>query len=170
MQSHNSQHTRLSLIAPGIILVLALLSSCVKEEFKAENLDTSIRILPGGCCPHWLCPLPVDELLDSANSTQFSTDDSGFMTLVYRELLESGTASDLIRSSLSSIPTVSRTPWTYPSIFENIPDSFSFSDTLWIPVTIGIAGDARIDSVIGASLNLTVNFVTHFNLMERYVS
>ncbi len=45
-----------------------------------------------------------------------------------------------------------------------IPVSFTFTDTLWIPVTIGIAGDARIDSVIGASMDLTVDFTTHFNL------
>jgi hypothetical protein len=144
---------------------MAMFSSCIKEEFKAENLDTSLRFSPGVAAPIGYVRYQMDELLDSANSTQFSTDDSGFMTLVYRELLESGTASDLIKVQSFQYTNSFENPLDIPIYLENIPNSFSFSDTLWIPVTIGIAGDARIDSVIGASMDLTVKFVTHFNLI-----
>ena len=78
MQRHNLHPTRLSLLAPGIILLLALFSSCIKEEFNAENLDTSLRFSPGVAAPIGYVRYQMDELLDTANSTQFSTDDNGF--------------------------------------------------------------------------------------------
>ena len=106
----------------------------------------------------------MDELLDSANTTQFSIDDDGFMNLVYRELLESRTASELVKIQDFGYKTGFENPLPIPYDLASIVDTFSFSDTLWIPVTIGIAGDARIDSVIGASLDLTVDFATQFDL------
>ncbi len=106
----------------------------------------------------------MDELLDSANTTQFSIDDDGFMNLVYRELLESRTASELVKIQNFEYTTGFENPLPIPYDLASIVDTFSFSDTLWIPVTIGIAGDARIDSVIGASLDLTVDLATQFDL------
>ena len=164
MQRHNLHPTRLSLLAPGIILLLALFSSCIKEEFNAENLDTSLRFSPGVAAPIGYVRYQMDELLDTANSTQFSTDDNGFMTLVYRELLETGTASDLVKVQDFKYTTGFENDLGIPIDLSMIPVSFSYSDTLWIPVTIGIAGDARIDSVIGASMDLTADFATQFVL------
>ncbi len=164
MHSHNSHHIRFSLLAPGIILILALFSSCIREEFNPEKLDTSLRFSPGVAAPIGYIRYQMDELLDSANTTQFSIDDDGFMNLVYRELLESGTASDLVKIQNFEYTTGFENPLPIPYDLASIVDTFSFSDTLWIPVTIGIAGDARIDSVIGASLDLTVDFATQFDL------
>ena len=164
MHSHHSQHIRLSLLASGIILILALFSSCIKEEFNTENLDTSFRFSPGVAIPIGYARYQMDELLDSISSTQFSYDSNGFMNLIYREYLESGKASDLVKVQ----------PFEYTDRFDNpllvafdlssITDTFSFSETTWIPVTIGIAGDARIDSVIGATIDLKVDIVTQFDL------
>jgi hypothetical protein len=106
----------------------------------------------------------MNELLDSANSTQFSTDDDGFMTLAYRELLESGTAADLVKIQDFKYTTGFENKLGIPIDLSTIPVSFTFSDTIWVPVTIGIAGDARIDSVIGTSMDLTVDLATQFNL------
>ena len=164
MHSHNSHHIRFSLLAPGIILILALFSSCIREEFNPEKLDTSFRFSPGVAAPIGYIRYQMDELLDSANTTQFSIDDDGFMNLVYRELLESGTASDLVKIQNFEYTTGFENPLPIPYDLASIVDTFSFSDTLWIPVTIGIAGDARIDSVIGTSLDLTVDFATQFDL------
>ncbi len=141
-----------------------MLSSCIREEFNSEKLDTSFRFSPGVAAPIGYIRYQMDELLDSANTTQFSIDDNGFMNLVYRELLESGTASDLVKIQDFEYTTGFENPLPIPYDLAGIVDTFSFSDTLWIPVTIGIAGDARIDSVIGTSLDLTVDFATQFDL------
>jgi hypothetical protein len=106
----------------------------------------------------------MDELLDSINSTQISSGEDGFMNLIYQEQLESGTASDLVKIQPFDYTTGFENNLGIPIYLSAIPNSFSFSDTLWIPVTIGIAGNARIDSVIGVSMDLTVDFTTHFNL------
>jgi hypothetical protein len=106
----------------------------------------------------------MDELLDSINATQVSPEDDGFMNLVYQEQLESGTASELIKVQDFEYTTGFENPLPIPFDLSTITNTFSFVDTIWIPVTIRIAGDARIDSVIGASMDLTVDFTTHFNL------
>ncbi|KPL14704.1 MAG: hypothetical protein AMS26_09850 [Bacteroides sp. SM23_62] len=165
MHSHHSHHIRFLLHALGFLLILALLSSCIKETFDPDSLDTSFRFSPGVAAPIGYFRYQMDELLDTANSTQFSTDDDGFMNLVYRELLESGTASDLIKIQDFEYTTGFENNLDIPIDLSVIPHSFTFSDTLWIPITIGIAGDARIDSVIGATMDLTVDFATHFNLV-----
>ena len=164
MHSQHSQHIRISIIAQGIILILALFSSCIKEEFNAEKLDGSFQISPGVAAPIGYIRYQMEELLDSTNTTQFSVDENGFMYLVYRELLESGTASDLVKIQDFEYTTSFENPLPIPFDLSSITNTFSFSDTLWIPITIGIAGDARIDSVIGASMDLTVDFTAHFNL------
>ena len=164
MHSQHSQHIRISIIAQGIILILALFSSCIKEEFNAEKLDGSLQISPGVAAPIGYIRYQMEELLDSANTTQFSVDENGFMNLVYRELLESGTASDLVKIQDFEYTTSFENPLPIPFDLSTIIDTFSFSDTTWIPVTIGIAGDARIDSVIGAAMDLTVDIATQFDL------
>ncbi len=164
LHSHHSYHIRLSLLAPGIILILALFSSCIKEEFNPENLDTSFRFSPGVATPIGFIRYQMDELLDSANTTQFSIDDDGFMNLVYRELLESRTASELVKIQPFEYTKSFYSPLPIPFDLSSITDTFSLCESTWIPVTIGIAGDARIDSVIGASLDLTVDFATQFDL------
>jgi hypothetical protein len=141
-----------------------MITSCIREEFNAENLDTSLRFSPGVAAPIGYVRYQMDELLDTANSTQFSTDENGFMTLVYRELLETGTASELVKIQDLGFKTSFENSLDFPIDLSMIPVSFTFTDTLWIPVTVGIAGDARIDSVIGASMDLTVDFATLFNL------
>jgi hypothetical protein len=106
----------------------------------------------------------MDEFLDSISSTQISPDVDGFMNLIYRELLESGKASDLVKVQDFEYTTGFENPLPIPYDLASIVDTFSFSDTTWIPVTIGIAGDARIDSVIGAAMDLTVDIATQFDL------
>jgi len=106
----------------------------------------------------------MDELLDSLNSIQTFTEDDGFMNLVYQEKLESGKASDLVKVQDFEYTTIFENPLPIPYDLAGIVDTFSFRDTTWIPVTIGIAGDARIDSVIGAAMDLTVDIVTQFDL------
>ena len=164
MHSHNSHHIRFSLLAPGIILILTLFSSCIREEFNPDKLDTSFRFSPGVAVPIGYIRYQMEELLDTANSTQFSTDDNGFMTLVYRELLESGTASDLVKIQPLGFTSGFENPLPIPFDLSHITDTFSFTDTTRIPVTIGIAGDARIDSVIGVFMDLTADFTTYFDL------
>jgi len=162
--SQHSQHIRFTLITPVIILILALLSSCIKEEFNNEKLDTSFRFSPGVAIPIGYAQYRMEELLDSLSSTQIVQDDNGFMTLIYQEYLESGKASDLVMVQDFEYTTAFENPLPIPYDLAGIIDTFSFSDTTWIPVTIGIAGDARIDSVLGASLDLTVEFASQFNL------
>jgi len=164
LYSHHSQHIRLSLLVSGIILILALFSSCVKEEFNTENLDTSFRFSPGVAVPIGYARWEMDELLDSLNSIQILTEDDGFMNLVYQEKLESGKASDLVSIQPFEYTTGFPNPLPIPYDLSNIIDTFTYSDTKYIPVTIGIAGDARIDSVIGAAMDLTVDIVTQFDL------
>ena len=142
MHSQHSQHIRISIIAQGIILILALFSSCIKEEFNAEKLDGSFVISPGVAVPIGYARYQMDELLDSINSTKISPDDDGFMNLVYQEYLESGTASDLVKVQDFEYTTGFENPLTIPFDLSSITNTFSFSDTLWIPVTIGIAGIA----------------------------
>ncbi len=143
----------------------AVLSSCIREEFNPDSLDTSFRISPSVAAPIGFVHYQMDELLDTANSTQFTTGDDGLMNLVYREFLESGTAAELVRIQDFEYTTGFENNLGIPIDLSMIPHSFSFSDTLWLPVTIGIADDARIDSVIGASMDLTVDFTTHFDLI-----
>lgn len=145
-------------------MILVLFSSCIREEFNPEKLDTSFRFSPGVAVPIGYARYQMDELLDSINSTQISHDDDGFMNLIYREYLESGTASDLVKVQDFEYTTGFENPLTIPFDLSSITDAFTFSDTIWLPVTLGIAGDARVDSVIGASLDLTVDFATQFNL------
>jgi hypothetical protein len=147
--------------------MLVLFSSCIREEFNPDKVDTSYRFSPGVAVPIGYARYQMDELLDSLNSTQISSDDDGFMNLVYQEQLESGTAADLVRIQDFEYTTGFENPLDIPIDLSLISKAFSFSDTLWIPVTIGIAGDARIDSVIGASLELTVDFATHFDLIGQ---
>ena len=106
MYSQRSQHIRLFLLASGITLILTLLSSCIKEEFDTENLDTSFRFSPGVAVPIGYARWQMDELLDSLSSTQISPDDNGFMNLIYREFLESGTQQETGKGYLnvSKIP------------------------------------------------------------------
>jgi hypothetical protein len=106
----------------------------------------------------------MDELLDSLNSTQFSTDEHGFMNLIYREFLESGKASDLVKVQPFGYTERFDNPLPVPFDLSGITDTFTYSDTTNIRVTIGIAGDARIDSVIGAAIDLTVDIETQFDL------
>lgn len=164
MHSQYSQHIRSSLLVPVLFLILAMLSSCIREEFNAEKLDTSFQVSPGIAVPIGYARYQMDELLDSISSTQFSYDENGFMTLIYTELLESGTAAELVKVQDFEYTTGFENPLPIPYDLSGIIDTFSFSDTTWIPVTIGIAGDARIDSVIGASLDLTIDFVSQFDL------
>ena len=164
MNNQHSQHIRLSLIAPVIILILALFSSCIKEEFNAEKLDGSFVISPGVAIPIGYARYRMEELLDSLESTQITHDDNGFMTLIYQEFLESGKASDLVKVQDFEYTTGFENPLPIPYDLSGIIDTFTFSDTTWIPVTIGIAGDARIDSVMGVFMDLTVDFVTQFDL------
>lgn len=141
-----------------------MFSSCIKEEFNAENVDRSFRISPEVAAPIGYARYQMDELLDSINSTQIISDENGFMTLIYREYLESGKASDLVEIQ----------PFEFSRGFDNslpisfnlssIIDTFTYSETTSIPVTLGIAEDARIDSVIGASLDLTFDFASQFDL------
>lgn len=164
MNNQHSQHIRLSLLAPVIILILTLLSSCIKEEFNAEKLDGSFVISPGVAIPIGYARYRMEELLDSLESTQITHDDNGFMTLIYQEFLESGKASDLVKVQDFEYTTGFENPLPIPYDLSGIIDTFTFSDTTWIPVTIGIAGDARIDSVMGVFMDLTVDFVTQFDL------
>jgi len=143
---------------------MTLLSSCIKEEFNAEKFDDSFRFSPGVAIPIGYARYRLDELLDSLSSTQITHDDNGFMTLIYQEFLESGKASDLVKVQNFEYTTGFENPLPVQYDLSGIIDTFSFSDTTWIPVTIGIAGDARIDSVIGVFMDLTVDFVTQFDL------
>ena len=164
MGNHHPYHHRFFWVVTGILLIVAGFSSCIKEEFDPDKLDKSFQFSPDIAAPIGFVRYQMDELLDTAGSTQFSTDDNGFMTLVYRELLESGTAADLVKIQDFEYTTGFNNDMGIPIDLSTIPVSFRFTDTVWIPVTIGIAGDARIDSVIGASLDLTVDFSTQFNL------
>ncbi len=141
-----------------------MFSSCIKEEFNAEDVDRSFRISPEVAAPIGYARYQMDELLDSINSTQISSDENGFMTLIYQEYLESGKASDLVKVQPFEYTKGFDNPLPIPFDLSSISDTFSYSDTTWIPVTIGIAEDARIDSVIGASMDLTIDFVTQFAL------
>ncbi|MCK4852607.1 MAG: hypothetical protein KAT31_00060 [Bacteroidales bacterium] len=145
-----------SWLVAGSILLLALLSSCIKEEFDANSLDNSLQFSPGVAVPIGYARYQLEELLDSTNATQISPEEDGFMNLVYSERLESGMASDLIKVGDFWRTTSIENNLGIPIDLSAITNPVSFTDTAWIPVTIGIASDARIDSVILKSMDLTI--------------
>jgi hypothetical protein len=160
----HSFHNRPFLFAAGFILMLGLLPACVKEEFDPSKLDNSFRFSPDVAAPIGYIRYQLDELPDSASATEFLINEDGSMTMVYRELLETGTAAEIVKIQGFEYTTDFANELGILIDLSMIPQGFTFTDTLWIPVTVGIAGDARIDSVLGASMDLTVNFTSQFNL------
>ena len=144
--------------------MLGLLPSCIKEEFDPSKLEHSLRFSPDVAAPIGYIRYQMDELPDSASSTEFLINEDGSMTLVYRQLLETGKAADIVKIQDFEYKTGYVYDLNIPIDLSMIPQGFTFTDSLWIPVTIGIADDARIDSVLGASMDLTVNFASQFGL------
>ncbi|MBK7133585.1 MAG: hypothetical protein IPH69_12420 [Bacteroidales bacterium] len=140
-----------------IILIMVILSACVKEEFDPAKFDASLNLKPGLAVPVGYSHLEIEKYLtDSAYSDQLHIANDGFLSLYYSTSVVSGTMSDLLSFTPISVNnTLINT--TGSAINLIIPGaSLDITDTVSVPITL-VQTTARLDSIHLLTGNLTVD-------------
>ncbi len=139
------------------LIVISLFTSCIKEEFEAEVLDTSVQFSPGVAAPVGYIHYELEELFrDSVLPDRFIVAADGFITMIYEEEISSLQAADLftINDVTHSESIVNNTG--SPIVLDDIlfPETADIQDTIRIPLDITLAPDAEIDSIFVDSMDI----------------
>ncbi len=129
--------------------ILLAFSSCIKEEFNADQLDPSLQINPGVAAPIGWARWQLDEILtDSLNPDELYINSNGFMSLVYKQDLFSLQASEIINiRDISSISDI-KSPFSTGFNLNALPGDTAFNYTIAIPLTISDSTGPEIDSIM----------------------
>jgi hypothetical protein len=150
------------LFLPAVLILF--LSSCVKEEFDADALDTSVQLSPGVAAPIGYVHYRLEELFgDSIIGDEFTFDADGFITLRYKEEIASLDASDLFTFSDINHTENILNNTGFPIILDSISGSLDIQDTIRIPFNIPTAPGAEVDSIIMRSMDLTYSSQSQIN-------
>jgi hypothetical protein len=154
---------RVKHVSPALLVLVILLSfpSCIKEEFNAEDLSTSLQINPGIAVPIGWARYQMDEFLNDSSGAvpdELIIDENGFMSLIYKQDLFSVRADSII-----SLPNQSPAVQSIDSPFDvqvdlGLLDSAKeFQDTVTINLSLEGLTDAVIDSILLSYGQLTLS-------------
>ena len=130
-------------------VLMMLITSCIKEEFEPDLIDTSVHLSPAVAAPIGYVHYQLEELIrDSVLGNRFTIDNDGFITMSYEEEIASVDGSDLfIFSDIDYTASIfNSTGLTI--ILDTITGSLDIQDTIRIPFNIPAAPDAEVDSII----------------------
>ncbi len=140
-------------IITGLLIfmtILLSLSSCIKEEFNSEQLNTHLQINPGIAAPIGWARYQMDEMLDSSlNSDELYIDENGFMYLVYSMDPYTIMANEII--DIQNLqPTVSSidNPFGERTDLALLDSAYTFKTSLAFNLPISGTSNAEIDSIL----------------------
>ncbi len=146
-------HFRLRGLFKGPIILLTILlclSSCIKEEFKAEQLSTNLQINPGIATPIGWARYQMDEILyDSLNPDELYIDENGFMFLIYSMDPFSVRADEIIdiQNLQPTGPSIDN-PFGVTTDLDLLPEAYTFDTIVSVNLPIEGTTESAIDSIL----------------------
>jgi hypothetical protein len=130
-----------------VLSVLLVFSSCIKEEFNADNIDPTLQINPGIAAPIGWAKYRLDEILtDSLNPDELRIDGDGFISMVYYQDLYSLYASEIVNIPDLLIGKSIQNPLGAMDL-NLLTEEYTDSSDFPVPLTFSGTTGARIDSM-----------------------
>jgi hypothetical protein len=138
--------------------VLLPLSSCIKEEFNSDQLNSRIQISPSIATPIGWARYQLDEMLsDSLSENEIKSDLDGFLYLVYPTDTFTFPAGEIVQiGDLPATMTAINSPFGVRTNLDTLPEPFVYFDTIEIPLPISGLSNAEIDSIVFRYGEITV--------------
>jgi hypothetical protein len=132
----------------GMVALLAF-SSCIKEEFDADRLDSTLQINPEVAVPIGWAHYKMHEILkDTLNPEVLVLDNDSFLYLVYTQDLNSLRASDMVSIPDEQAQTLSFDNPFGTSFNLGFLEDTIFYDTIGFQLPLSGSSGAEIDSIL----------------------
>jgi hypothetical protein len=143
-----------------VFILLILLSSCIKERFDPNKLDTSVNLNTGLAIPVGFSHLEIEKYLkDAKDKNELIISKDGFLSLYFSADIVNGIMSDLLSfPQITAGKTILNQ--TGSAINLQLPgESQNLTDSVLIPVSL-IQATGRIDSIRLLSGNLGISLTS----------
>jgi len=150
---------RNKLVFSGLgILVLLLLSGCVKNYFDFEDMQTDVQWNPNMAAPVAKAHLKIRDILQDYDYNElFEEDSTHFLYLVYKKRVISTPASDIITLPVQSIGEV----YTKQDIDNNGFNTHIIKS--WVSYPFSVPNNQLLDSIKLKHMDMTIHVKSTFN-------
>jgi hypothetical protein len=144
---------------PIILIIVFLLTSCIKEEFDSNNFDAALNLTPGLAVPVGYSHLGIEKYLNDTSFNEIRTSPDGFLSLYYSTSVVSGIMSDLFTLPQINVNKVLLNQTGIGINLQTAGATIDLADSILIPVSL-VQTTARIDSIHIRTGSLQVNLTS----------